>query len=232
VGERILVVDDDQYNRELLNAVLSEDRYQLLHAGTEWPPSPIERALSSLTEGTNVVVEYDRSMVHLGAPAESPDVKGGHQLLKALRKKSKGFTLIELLVVVAIIGLLATIVIPSLLSAQKKSKYARAASDTKTAVTQAIVFSYDKNQNPGDMKTLRDNSYATIADNDPWNTGWVYSTAFATTTQPAASGEMATCSKGPAASGACTFPVMTPDTGIDGSVGYSSIYGSWQGKAN
>jgi hypothetical protein len=28
---------------------------------------------------------------------------------------------------------------------------------------------------------------------------------------------------------ACALPIMTPSTGTDGEVGYSSIYGSFQG---
>lgn len=149
----------------------------------------------------------------------------------------RGFTLIELLIGVAIIAILAAIGIPMLQDAQRKASYARAATDTKTAVTQAIIYANDRNAYPRTLLVLRNSGYSNVQTRDPWNNNYRVSSVFSNQSVPDPGTEAWVCSQGPRGGGSC--PASTsrantlsgfPNTGKNGSVGYSVIYGGWIGN--
>ena len=63
-------------------------------------------------------------------------------------RKEKGFTLIELLIVVAIIGIIAAIAVPNLLTAIQRSKQKRTMADLRAIGTALGSYQVDYNRYP------------------------------------------------------------------------------------
>lgn len=95
--------------------------------------------------------------------------------MKKNTNKRKGFTLIELLVVIAIIGLLASVVIASLQTAQAKSRDAKRAADIAEVMKALELFYSDHGYYPqvGYVDPSRSLGGGGIYIEDPNLSGWL-----------------------------------------------------------
>jgi general secretion pathway protein G len=104
------------------------------------------------------------------------------------RKSSiaKGFTLIELMIVVVILGLLATMVMPKILSRPDQARQAKAAVDIRSIQSALALFKTDTGRfpttaeglqalvaNPG-LKGYDSDGYLDRVPTDPWGNKYLY----------------------------------------------------------
>lgn len=97
---------------------------------------------------------------------------------KSMRKHGDdGFTLIELIVVIAIIGILATFVVPNVMGRTDQAKVSKVKTDFKTLDTQCKMFKIDHGRYPDSIEELlnppqdfngNSNQYLDSEPLDPW----------------------------------------------------------------
>ncbi len=95
-------------------------------------------------------------------------------------RNDAGFTLMELMIVMAIIGILATLAVPSFIGALRSAKEAVLKSDLQTMREAIDSYTEDKQKGPQSLQDLIDDGYLKAIPVDPMtksNETWVTDTS-------------------------------------------------------
>jgi hypothetical protein len=96
-------------------------------------------------------------------------------------------------------------------------------------VSQALLYGHDRGVYPTTVAAIRNGGYTDVADTDAWSAPWEVSPILRAGVRPGTLDDVYIFSRGARGVGAYPVP-FAANTGEDGSVGYSSIYGSWSGR--
>jgi general secretion pathway protein G len=117
------------------------------------------------------------------------DVHEGSRRRMTGPKRSRGFTLIEIMVVVIIIGLLAAVIVPQVISKVDEARVAKAKQDIQSLETALTMFRLDNSKYPTTEQGLaalvqqptdptirhwRPGGYLARVSKDPWGAEYQY----------------------------------------------------------